>query len=290
MVTLAPDGSFLAAGSHEGKVLLLPLDGGEVRQLHGLTDLISGLAVDAGSRFVAAGAGSMNAKQAFVHIWDLSSGETLTADVGDGKPIYGLRFTPEGDLWAESGTTVRRWSLGGGEPRIVEEIDYEGKFLIGPTLRYLEIDRRELLFRESGKLWILTMDTGDTRELASHGPCGGGVFSADGEIVISTDTQGRLQVGPATGEPPHLLFGRTDGIAVISPDHRWVAAGGADSTVRLWPMPDLDKPPLHTLPRGELIAKLKTLTNLRVVRDPESSTGWKLEIGPFPGWETVPTW
>jgi len=55
-------------------------------------------------------------------------------------------------------------------------------------------------------------------------------------------------------------------------------------------MPDLTKPPLHTLPREELIAKLKTLTNLRVVRDAESSTGWKVEVGPFPGWETVPTW
>ena len=55
-------------------------------------------------------------------------------------------------------------------------------------------------------------------------------------------------------------------------------------------MPDLSKPPLHTLPREELIAKLKTLTNLRVVRDSESATGWKLTHDPFPGWETVPTW
>jgi hypothetical protein len=55
-------------------------------------------------------------------------------------------------------------------------------------------------------------------------------------------------------------------------------------------MPDLSKPPLHTLPRNELISKLKTLTNLRVVRDDESSTGWSVEAGPFPGWETVPSW
>jgi hypothetical protein len=55
-------------------------------------------------------------------------------------------------------------------------------------------------------------------------------------------------------------------------------------------MPDLDQPPLHTLPRDELLAKLKSLTNIRVVRDPESSEGWKTEIGPFPGWEEVPTW
>ena len=55
-------------------------------------------------------------------------------------------------------------------------------------------------------------------------------------------------------------------------------------------LPDLPKPPLHTLPREELIAKLKTLTNLRVVRDDDSPTGWKLTHDRFPGWETVPTW
>jgi WD40 repeat protein len=78
--------------------------------------------------------------------------------------------------------------------------------------------------------------------------------------------------------------------AAISPDLEWIASSGQDETLRLWPMPDLSKPPLHTLPREELIAKLKTLTNIRVVRDDESATGWKVEVGPFPGWKTVPTW
>jgi hypothetical protein len=26
------------------------------------------------------------------------------------------------------------------------------------------------------------------------------------------------------------------------------------------------------------------------VRDPSSDTGWTIELGPFPGWATVPTW
>jgi hypothetical protein len=46
---------------------------------------------------------------------------------------------------------------------------------------------------------------------------------------------------------------------------------------------DFSKPPLHTLPHDELIAKLKTLTNLRVIRDEDSATGWKLTHDPFPG-------
>jgi WD40 repeat protein len=76
----------------------------------------------------------------------------------------------------------------------------------------------------------------------------------------------------------------------VSPDGRWVATSGEDNTLRLWPMPDLSKPPLHTLPHDELLAKLKSLTNLRVVRDPESPAVWNIEIGPFPGWKDVPTW
>jgi WD40 repeat protein len=63
-----------------------------------------------------------------------------------------------------------------------------------------------------------------------------------------------------------------------------------DGTVRLWPMPDLSKPPLHTWPREELLAKLQSLTNLRAVPDPASDTGWKIEVGPFPGWFPVPDW
>jgi len=38
------------------------------------------------------------------------------------------------------------------------------------------------------------------------------------------------------------------------------------------------------------VPKLKSLTNLRVVRDQESSTGWTVEVGPFPGWKDVPEW
>ena len=80
------------------------------------------------------------------------------------------------------------------------------------------------------------------------------------------------------------------GLPTISPDARRVAQGYGDGSIRLYPMPDLSKPPLHTLPHDELVTRLKAFTNVRAVRDSESDTGWKLELGPFPGWETVPTW
>jgi hypothetical protein len=55
-------------------------------------------------------------------------------------------------------------------------------------------------------------------------------------------------------------------------------------------MPDLERPPLHTLSHDELLAKLKSLTNLRAVRSSDSATGWTIELDAFPGWKDVPTW
>jgi hypothetical protein len=52
----------------------------------------------------------------------------------------------------------------------------------------------------------------------------------------------------------------------------------------------MDRPPFHILSHDELMAKLKSLTNLRVVEDPKSSSGWKIDYGPFPGWKKMPEW
>ena len=115
---------------------------------------------------------------------------------------------------------------------------------------------------------------------------------ATASVVATSDVDGEIRVGRVDGGVPHLLLGSegTNWSLAIDPLGRWVVSGDDKGTIRLWPIPDLSKPPLHTLPREELIAKLKTLTNLRVVRDPESATGWKLTHDPFPVWETVPTW
>ena len=76
----------------------------------------------------------------------------------------------------------------------------------------------------------------------------------------------------------------------FSPDSRWLAASGDAFAIRLWPVPDVSKPPPHLLPRDALLTWLRSHTNLKAVPNAASSTGYVLEPGPFPGWADVPAW
>jgi WD40 repeat protein len=282
ILAMAPDGSFLATGCPNGAVRVLPVDDGPSHKLVGFTDAISEL--------VAAGSGHFFREEAIVRVWDLESGEVRILDAGDGMVITLMWFTGDGDLWVRSGSTLRRWNLDGDPPRIVEEVDLTDAEFSGYELCAFDPDLRRLLLEGRTSVWIHDLDTHESRELRSHDSCQWFSLQAGRETIVTVDAQGGIRVGPVTGEEPHLLLGREGGNVAVSSDSRWIAARGPDHTIKLWPMPDLSKPPLHTLPRAELIAKLKALTNLRVVEDPDSPSGWKLEIGPFPGWETVPTW
>jgi hypothetical protein len=49
--------------------------------------------------------------------------------------------------------------------------------------------------------------------------------------------------------------------------------------------------PFHALPRDELLDRLRALTNYRVVRDEATPTGYRVEVGPSPGWgDHAPSW
>lgn len=141
-------------------------------------------------------------------------------------------------------------------------------------------------------LVVFDLETQTERAVVSHGDhVTAATLDRAGRHIVTGSGDGLVRVGPLNEvEEPHLLHGHTARVTIVavSPDGQWIASAAEDGTIRLWPMPE--GRPLHTLPYAELVAKLRALTNLRVVPDAGSATGYKVEPGPFLGWAKFPEW
>jgi WD40 repeat protein len=289
-IAASPDGKQILLGTHDKGVQLLSLDGGPPRTLPGVTQVVFGVAFSPDGRFAAAAGNTEKISSSVIRVWELSSHEEVNVfDLGDAGANF-IQFTEGGNLLSGGRAGLLRWNLETGDSDLLYE---------GITAAVTADGRRALLLTKASTsdgtrraLLFVDLETGAETPLESHGDrVYSAALDAAGKIVATGDLDGIVRVGPVTGEEAHMLLGHSGAVVNVAfdPRGRWIASS-AGTEVRLWPMPDLSKPPLHTLPREELIAKLKTLTNLRVVRDEESATGWKLTHDPFPGWETVPTW
>jgi len=302
-----------ARGTDE--IIFVPLDGSkpvsyQVKARTGTTIGAHGYSLDPSGRFVAMAVGSLgHPDQTGIRILDLTTGDERTLDThpkgeercektgstyeGTGIPVW-LR---DGRLVSDGDAGLRMWDLATGTGRLLRPCKETPRdffeLLATPDSRL--VLRLDPSYQQGSvsSLSVFDLTWSTTREITSHGNMLT-AFTVDmsSTILVTGGLDGIVRVGPLTGEEPRLLFGHTGRVSsvAVSPDGRWIASGSDDGTIRLWPMPDLSKPPLQTLPHSELLARLKSLTNLRAVRDPSSDTGWKIEIGPFPGWKDVPTW
>ncbi|MEJ2084597.1 MAG: hypothetical protein P8Y44_02830 [Acidobacteriota bacterium] len=290
-----PKGRFVAvnrSGAEGGGARILYLDGGEPRDLKGFgpDTWVLGIAIDPEGRLVAASAHRGPAEEKVIRIWDLDSdrswtlGPTESAGEGFSGNIRGLRFLPDGRLLSAGDGGLRLWSIENGTHEILAPSDPESELAIFGNGRYA--------VNIQGLLALTDLETGSTKVLKSRGE---GAFwldvDVDGDVLASAGPSNSVQIGPATEAEPHLLMGHAAGLGAVavSPDKRWVASGDIEGVIRVWPVPDLSRPPLHTLPHDELVARLRSMTNVYLAEDEESSTGWKVDTGPFPGWEEIPT-
>jgi WD40 repeat protein len=301
-----PLGRFLFVVGFFDRVYVVPLDGSPPRKLEGFSDetLLHGAAVSPSGRRVATaffyGQGSKT-----LRVWDLETGELRLFDLPEGSPsktgyergVEDLAFADESTLYTAGDGGVRRWNLATGAHELVlaTKPGYMAAMALGPDGHKALVHVGELGEGSwSRPMEIIDLATGGSRPLPAFGERIGRWIAVDasGTLAASGDQEGIVRVGRVSEGEPHLLVGHKGPVnfLAISPDLRWIASTGEDNTLRLWPMPDLSQPPRHTLPHDELIAKLKSVTNIRVVRDPDSEAGWKVELEPFPGWAEVPTW
>jgi WD40 repeat protein len=301
-VAVAPDRQHVLVGGPSG-AYLAPFSGKPGRWLYrAKDDNAEGCAFDRASRLAAMAPGfSRPPDRKALRLWDLARGEVRVwplvppGEAGDGFDwgVYDLAFTPEGRLLVAGSGGVRWFSADTGASDWIWRLPKESFARIS-----LSGDGRRLAALTWGKpvegprLVFVDLASGARQPIDSHGPTVSAIgLDATGRTLVTGDTEGVVRVGLAGGGEPHRLccHGGVVSAVSVSPDGRWIASASGGQ-IRLWPMPDVTKPPLHTLPYDELMAKLHTLTNLRAVEDPASPTGYKLDIGPFPGWKDVPAW
>ncbi len=298
-------------GGAHGRVFLYPIDGGPPRQLRTGWEGKAGtyaLAFDPrGRRALACPTdftrkGLKDPASRVLKSWDLVSGQERTyslAELTDAswEGCESIGIAPDGGVFVQGKDSVLRLTLP-DDPNgsVAAETVYSApgpRFVLSRDGRQLLVWARPLpavgAFEE---LVLIDLANRTSRPITTHGHrLFTAAFDPSGRLIVSGDVDGIVRVGPVTGEEPHLLLGHREMVSSVgvSSDGRWIASA-AMTAIYLWPMPDVAKPPLHSLAHADLLAKLDDFTNLRLVPDPTASTGWKLEVGPFPGWKDVPTW
>ena len=284
-VVFDPAGRYLLAGGNGG-AYFTPLQGGKPKKLEGFQGHVNSLAASPDGRLIAAGGGFADFIKAdnFVRIWDIETWEHTDLQVG--HPVTDIKFTGDDQVILAAGRNLHRWNLTEADSQLLAEgmVGSQhpgGRIDLSPDGRYV---------LGGGKIY--DRETSTTRVLDSFGDGQHWVFDPTGTIVVSGGKDGILRVGRASGEASHWLVGHQGMInqVEVSPDGRWILSSGEDGTLRLWPMPDLDTPPLQALPHNELLDVLRAQTNLRVTPDPGSSTGYHVtgENPDFRSWDDLP--
>jgi WD40 repeat protein len=304
-MSIDPDGRHVLVIVREPRrALLVPLDGGTPRALERFSPgaWLESPAISRDGRLAAAGS-RWRPEGNLIELWDLRSGEVRTLDprpTGDEKEcgsdpkmqsaVFDVEFTSDGRLLSAGLSGLRLWNLDDGTNTLLRPCA-DGRLprLASSSDRFLLLETDWT--RKTSLLTFHDLRTGISRELTSHGNA---LFSVAldprGEMAVTGGYDGLVRAGPVTGEEPHLLYGHDLQVTsvAVSPDGQWIASGSDDGTIRLWPRPQ--GRPLQTLPREDLLTRLRSFTNLRVVRDEATETGYRVEAGPFPGWAVQPEW
>jgi WD40 repeat protein len=210
-------------------------------------------------------------------------------DPGDPKGETDVIFMPDGRLLSGGVGGLRIWDIESGTSELVVSEPMSMPTLHGQNV--LSVRRMNSSNGSLGGVAVVhDLQSGRSRVLESHGDRVWHVaWHPSGEQVVTTDWNGAIRVGPVRGDEPHLLVGHEMRPYVsVHPNGSMLASAGAEGALRLWPMPEGQ--PFNALPADEFVARLRSLTNYRIVRDTESFTGYRLDLGPFPGWKDLPTW
>ena len=254
---------------------------------------MGGAAFDPGGRRAATATWYQAPENKVLRVWDLATrsyrtfslippGENATNWYDWG--VLQLHFTRQGRLLAADVRGVRYIDPETGASEWILKA-LQAEMAVGDDGRWLVA----LCYEQQAdgsvvtKTILVDLVTGRQRDLGIPSDTTATAFGTRSDVLVTGDKQGVVRVGRIGQAAPHVLFRHAGPVfsLAVSPDGKSIASSSG-SEIRLWPMPDLSKPPFHTLPHAELIAKLDALTNLRVVHDPASRHRLEAGYRPLP--------
>jgi WD40 repeat protein len=288
-LAVSPNGKLIAAGT-DGKAILLSVPDLHSRHVYGFDSYVWAMAFDVtGNRFAAAGRVDGGSHE-IVRLVDLQTGRKQDLDPGDGMDITNIAFLPDGRVLTSNFGALRRLDPRTGSSE---------RLAAPPGIAFLGPDRRHVLILHTtnpnfpiGPASVFDLKDGRGWPLSTHGDqVTLMAWAPSGQQIVTGSRDGLVRVGPMTGEEPHLLIGHQGPVWGVrfDPTGRLVASTSEDGTVRIWPIPTGQ--PIHTLARDALLEKLRSLTNVRIVRDATTPTRYRVSVVRFQGWrDAPPTW